>query len=245
MYVETITNSFEYGKLLGYFISDGVLSSKRTNYFANTNLFIVEEVARLLAKFYRGHHVSVRRIRNQSWVVDGVEKCNPLYHVYCTGGKAGGNPKVIAHQNKWREDYLELGLDEKQSLSQIMGFGKEFKKGLIQGIYNGDGTITFGNYQTKDIQVSISYNFGIGHEMARQFVEILSEFGINAHIAMSKPGHRWKNKYSIVKVVKYEDVCLMIQLLDDVKYPEKFDKAYTILHEQFIHGFSKYVMISI
>lgn len=213
-------NSFEFGKILGYHISDGTLGEKSD--FTNTNIDLVNDLARSMRIYYPENKVAIR-LRKGGMYKDGMVR-QPRYRLYCRMICKGGDHSV---GNRWYHDYKALGLEGKQSIQSLMGGCRVFKIGLIQGIFNGDGSIMKYKRPSGKQEIRIKYNFGLSEKIAVDFVKILSEFNIKANYKRDNGTHG--RDHHVVMVTNQESVSRNIDLLDDLKYPEKFDEAWAIL----------------
>ncbi len=204
----------DWAKLIGYLLSDGYWGKGQTLKFVNNNISYIEEVKKLAKK--KGFFIAERN-KNE-----GVEIHLKVFEKV---GQNVANSKIM--EATWRAYFRNWGIYNRDSIGIIFDLPKEIQISFLQGYFNGDGYLWIGkdrSYENRITRIEIGFCIGIHKKLAEDIQKMLLKLGI---ISVIK--NEWMNKstrpfYRVI-ISKRESGKRLIELLDDSKYPEKFNKA--------------------
>ena len=191
-------------KLLGYLCSDGYFTNKNQSIkFTNNNETFLSEVEKLAQ---RDFDIKGKWYRK-----------NNGYDLLLT--------KKLGELNKLKSYMRSLGttLD---SFGKIQCGDRESLKDFVAGYFNGDGYLLLRKRKkgwSALPSVEVGFCIGRSYNRAIEFQYILWKLGISSWVVGEYMG-KSLNKFYRVKV-NAKDAKLILPILDDIKYPEKFELA--------------------
>ena len=114
----------------------------------------------------------------------------------------------------------------------ILNSPKAIQVAFLQTYFNGDGYLWVGkdrSHENRITRVEIGFCIGIHKRLAEDVQNMLSSWGIKS-IIKSEWMKKSTRPFYRVLVSKRESGRSLIDLLDDSKYPEKFDKAKVLMN---------------
>lgn len=187
-------------KLLGYLMSDGTFSEKQSVKFTNTNKKLLDDVISLSMELSTEFNISVK----------SYDKGNGQDLILA--GKHGSNFSLL--KNKLRE----LGVIDRTTFGKLQLLQKDELVEFIKGYFNGDGNL----YPAK--HPVITFYSGIHRKQAFELQFMLWRLGIKGFVDYRKREKDHKGCWE-VEVGQQHSVKKLIEILEDIKYPEQFAKA--------------------
>lgn len=189
-----------FAKLLGYLMSDGYFSSEQSVKFTNVNHELLNEVVNLSMELSEEFQISLKF----------YEKGNGQ-DIMLTG-KHGKNQSVLKDKLK------ELGVIDRTTFGKLQILNEVELIEFIKGYFNGDGNL----YPVK--RPVITFYTGIHKQIAYELEFMLWRLGINCLISFRERKEGYKGCWE-VEVGESRSVRKLISILDDTKYPDKFELA--------------------
>jgi len=204
----------DWAKLIGYLLSDGYWAKNQTLKFVNNNLAFVEEVKKLAKR--KGFFLT-SRVKNK-----GIE-----IHLKAFEKQGQNTVKGKIKEAPWRSRFRQWKIYSRDSLGVISDAPKNIQISFLQSYFNGDGYLWVGKDRSKEnriTRIEIGFSIGIHKNLAEEIQKMLSSLGINS-IIKSEWMKKSTRPFYRVLVAKRGSGKRLLALLDDQKYPEKFDKA--------------------
>jgi intein/homing endonuclease len=208
----------DWAKLIGYLLSDGYWGKGQTLKFVNNNLSYIEEVKDLAKK--KGFFIA-ERDKN-----DGVEIHLKVFEKV---GQNFGNSKIL--EAVWRAYFRSWGIYDRDSLGIILNLPKQIQISFLKGYFNGDGYLWIGKDRSKEnriTRIEIGFCIGIHKTLAEDIQKMLSKWGINSAIKSEWMEKSTRPFYRVI-ISKRESGKKLIHLLEDSKYPKKFERAKSLM----------------
>lgn len=198
--INEISVGKDLAKLLGYLMSDGSFSETQSIKFTNVNARILTEVAQLSMNL------------SEEFEIDTKYYAKGKGQDVLLTGKHGRNFSRL--KNKLRE----LGVIDRSTFGKLQSLNEEELIEFIGGYFNGVGNL----YPAK--RPVITFYTGIHKALAYELQFMLWRLGINCLIDFRQRKKGYKGCWE-VEISQSKSVRKLIDILDPIKYPEKFDKA--------------------
>lgn len=207
-----------WARLIGYLLSDGYWGKGQTLKFVNNNVSFIEEVKRLAKE--KGFFIAERPKNN------GIEIHLKVFE------KVGQNvTKSRVSESIWRAHFRKWGIYNRDSVGMILDLPKEIQISFLQSYFNGDGYLWVGkdrSHENRITRIEIGFCIGIHKRLAEDIQKMLSKWRIIS-IIKSEWMKKSTRPFYRVLISKRESGKYLIDLLDDSKYPSKFDKAKSLM----------------
>lgn len=211
----------KWAKLIGYLLSDGYWGKGQSLKFVNNNINFINEVKKLAKE--KGFFIAERPKNN------GLEIHLKVFE------KIGQN--VVGHtisEAVWRAQFRDLEIYGRDRLGKILELPEEMQIAFLQGYFNGDGYLWIGkdrSHEHRITRIEIGFCIGIHKTLAEDVQKLLQNFGILSTIKTELMAKSTRPFYRVL-VSKRESGKRLIKLLDDSKYPEKFNRAKKLMDSE-------------
>lgn len=204
----TVSIGKSFAKLMGYLMSDGYFSREQAVKFTNVRTCILEDVINLASQLSAELQFQVKSYQKgngQDLVLTG---------------------KNTAYNNPLKNKLREFGVIDRTTFGKLQMLQEDELIEFIQGYFNGDGNLDDSRKNT----VSITFHVGIQKRQAYELQFMLWRLGILGKVNMQKSGKRGRKQDTwIVRIGERKEVNKLMDILDPMKYPEKFETARNIL----------------
>lgn len=190
-------------KLFGYMYSDGYYTNRQSPKFVNLNESFISKVAQLAVKSY--------------------PQLNPTYSGYDT--RLFLITKHGSTQNPLIDYIRENDLMNNNTFGSIQNLKTDELWQFVRGYFNGDGCLWTKKRPDRDgYRTEIGFAIGLSERKAYEFQYMLWRLGVSSVVKKE-----WMNKstnwFYRVLVSKKKDLSILLDKLDNSKYPHKFKLA--------------------